>query len=41
MEFWIGIGSRETRRRGIGKCEKKRMMNTIIVNSMTELGKII
>lgn len=24
----------------IGKCEKKRMMNRIIVNSMTEIGKI-
>lgn len=26
MEGWIGIGSRETRRRGIGKSEKKQMM---------------
>lgn len=24
----------------IGKCEKKRMMNRIIVSSMTEMGKI-
>lgn len=39
MEGWIGIGSRETRRRGIGKSKKKQMMTGIIVKSMTELGK--
>lgn len=36
----IRVGSRETRKRGIGKSEKKRMMNMIIMSSITGLGKV-
>lgn len=39
--WWIRVGSKEAKRKGTGKSEKKQMMNMVIVKSvdMTRLGK--